>query len=129
MVDRVQLAGCVYTGVSFACLQVGELPLTGNGAPIDCAEVWMTIQDLQRDSHFNNTRVMDRIKEDKHSAELLKSCQQDAAKHRMTEPRPLQFGDLYKSCYSPRFGVEQGSLIVAVLVLRCCMVWATAVQA
>jgi len=70
------------------------------------------------DNAEHNHKLLEGLKEGPHSAELLKLTREDAAKGRMSEPRPAADVDLGALRLHPRFGVEQGVKADGTLKLR-----------
>ena len=91
---------CVY--------QVGILPRTGNGTPL-VPQLEVSMEKLTSGRVHNNARVLERLSADVNADALMKTCVEDAALGRMTEPQVLEgSGMLADSVHvSPRFGVAQ----------------------
>ena len=91
------------------CSIVGDLPCSGNGRPLnDEAASLPDIEALVSARVANNRALVQKLKEDEHSHELLKMAGEDALKHRMSAPRILGEEDMTKYTLSPRFCIEQG---------------------
>jgi len=91
------------------CDIIGDLPLSGNGAPITVDRMSKPdIEGLVRSRAARNCALMRSLKEDTHSKELLEIAAEDARKHRMSTPRVMCAEDLEKYTLSPRFSIEQG---------------------
>ena len=86
----------------------GELEHSGAlGAPKDCtAEV--SVDALRADCQRSNVLLVESLREDEFSKELMELTRQDAAMDRMTPPRPITECDMAGLRLCPRFGVEQG---------------------
>ena len=94
-------------------LQVGELKFAGNGVA-KTPPSFISVQQLENEMAANNTRLLERLKTDRHSDKLMQACVDDVKKHRMTQPTELEFSQLVGGTFSPRFSVEQGSAAGAV---------------
>ena len=90
-------------------LKIGGLPFTGNGTATD-SEARMTVEQLVAAREDTNCMLLQRLREDENAKELMGACCEDARLGRMTEPMPLRMEDATDAHFSPRFGVEQGSV-------------------
>ena len=86
----------------------GELEHSGAlGAPKDCtAEV--SVEALRADCQRSNVLLVESLREDQFSKDLMELTRHDAAMDRMTPPRPINECDIAGLRLCPRFGVEQG---------------------
>ena len=103
---------------------MGDLCYAGNGSELK-PDKGANVERLIRHRLKTNGSVIAKLREDPHSASLHKSCVDDAALGRMTEPRPLQLAEATQYTLSPRFGVEQGGFCfvpsgTAYHILRAC---------
>ncbi len=100
-------------------MQVGELPVAGNGVPVlDSPEI--SLEELAQRLIANNSALLQRLKQDAHADALWQTCREDQAAGRMTSPRVLQYEDLASIHLSPRFGVAQGEHLAYSLLLCSC---------
>ena len=84
---------------------------SGHGTPLE--EVCRApVEALLRDRVVRNTRLVKGLREDPQSDELLRLCLSDAEAGRMRCPRSIMDADLQGVALSPRFGVEQGGLVL-----------------
>ena len=90
------------------CVQVGELPTSGNGIPCESPPV-ESARNLKRSRHLNNASVLSTLKEDEHAGELMKVGKADEDKHRMSKWAPIDSDSVRRTSVSPRFGVPQGA--------------------
>ena len=88
---------------------VGELPLSGIGTPLDKSEA-PSVSDLRRNCHERNHALLNSLREDERSSELLVNTLKDAALGRMTHPQAIGVCDLRSTLLHPRFGVAQEKL-------------------
>ena len=88
-------------------LQVGDLKFTGNGIERE-PPAHISVEELDASRAETNSKLLERLKADTHAGKLMQACQDDFALQRMTEPAPLEFGELASRSFSPRFSVEQG---------------------
>ena len=86
---------------------VGELPLSGNGIPIEPPEHF-TLAELEEARIDTGCETLEKLREDMHSSKLLRACEDDASLGRMTDPQVLGFDEIGRKHLSPRFAVEQG---------------------
>jgi hypothetical protein len=69
----------------------------------------MTVDDLELNKFERNCTLLERLRENEFSEELLSACVSDAELGRMTSPRQLEMDELGEYVFSPRFGVHQGA--------------------
>ena len=99
-------------------MQVDALPPGGDGVPGTTASP-LSLPDLQKQMRGTNEKLLAKLRTDTHATSLLQACEADALLGRMTAPRKLQFEELDRYLFSPRFGVEKGpGLLCALLVAR-----------
>ena len=95
------------------CSIIGTLATTGNGSPLclDGSE-YPDAASLASARASRNTALVSSLREDAHSASLLKMAADDARHHRMSLPRRLRREDLTRYTLSPRFCIEQGAQLL-----------------
>ncbi len=89
-------------------LQVGELPLTGNGTP-QAGQAELSLQELSDQRMALNLKILSHLREDGNASTLRSSCAEDASKGRMTAAKVASEQILRDVNASPRFGVLQGA--------------------
>ena len=92
-------------------LQVGDLPFAGNGVRMVDNKAKQSVDALVVERERTNRKLLERLREDPHSEQLMEACVEDAMRGRMTLPKPLEMAELSRRNYSPRFSVEQGVAI------------------
>ena len=88
----------------------GFLPYSGNGDQIEYA-MEGSLKELMKNRGERNKSLLAGLKEAANSEVLLNKACEDAQMGRMTRPRPINEFDLEKVVLSPRFAVEQGTIV------------------
>ena len=86
---------------------VGRLALSGNGTPHEFKHELET-QELAETVAVRNRRLLESLRQDAHGPWLLEQMEADAAKGRMTQPRPVTAADVGSTLMARRFSREQG---------------------
>ena len=87
---------------------LGKLVQSGNGTPKDFPEPEL-VEEMRSSCGSRASKLLQTLKQDEFSKELLESTQADVAVGRMTEPIEQGRAQLTGVNVMPRFGVEQTS--------------------
>ena len=94
----------------YGCALIGDLVRAGNGAPLEQSPAQRPdISALAKDRKARNCALLESLREDSHSKDLLAMAIEDARRERMTMPAVLRPSDMEAYTLSPRFCIEQGA--------------------
>ena len=85
---------------------IGELDQSGIGTPVVC-DPFRSIDSLVQSIPESNQRLLQELRVDSHSEELLENMREDARKGLMTMPRKVESHVGIEYLLHPRFGVVQ----------------------
>ena len=98
---------------------IGQLPQFHGGGQKVAAPEKVDLEAFDAKAPAINMRVLAKLREDEHAANLHRACLQDAQKGRMTPPVLATAEHCMEFVLSPRFSVEQGVRLHAIEACRC----------
>ena len=97
---------------------IGHLPQFHGGGQRVAAPEKVDLEAFNAMAPAINMRVLAKLREDEHAADLHRACLQDAQKGRMTQPVLATAEHCMEFVLSPRFSVEQGARLRKIEVRR-----------